>query len=177
MSSLACVLSRQSRCFPGSQLCMWLCAWRPLVSSERGTECAPACPGSLSAAGALPAREQADSWQWAALGCGPCDAPHPGSCSLALNCCFRVCSPLHSFLRSSSGGPQPSIRNCVATDLGTRSGQFAVTRVVSLLLPQLPSGCFCADTFGSYLCSGDVCDCWGRVTDCRAQALRRTTAC
>lgn len=46
---------------------MRLCDWRPLVSSGRGTECAQACPGSLSAAGALPAREQTSSWQWAAL--------------------------------------------------------------------------------------------------------------
>lgn len=111
-----CALSRQSHCVPGSQLCMWLCAWCPLVSSGRGTECAPACPGSLSAASALPAREQADSWQWAAL------SAEVLVMRLTPNGCFRVCSPLHSFLRSSRGGAQPSVRNCVATDLGTRSG-------------------------------------------------------
>lgn len=77
---------------------VWLCAWCPLVSSGRGTERAPAWPGALSAAGALPAGEQAVSWQGAALSAAVLVM------RLTPNCRFRVCSPLHSSLRSSRGG-------------------------------------------------------------------------
>lgn len=147
--------------------------WSTVAACGSGPECASSISGAPQGSRPTAGRELL------AVGCAlacPLDAPHPGKHLTALepalqSAASKLCSLLHGFLSSSGwclalwlGIVQPQT---LWQQEGTLLGACSLIEGFPCCNPAAPSVLFlcraelAADTFGSCMCSGDVCDCGG----------------